>query len=161
MALILALPQIGLAPVDLISLLRTHPAMIHEVAGHALAHALYSYIRRHRRPVAALSLSARRRIINRKRRQFVDNIIMHHKRLHDKNRELVVSQSRAKIMQNQALKKTDEALHHNRQAAPEQHKWTEKQDLKQRALALRGRVDTRKLRARSRWISVQTAEAEG
>ncbi len=127
--------------------------MIHEIAGHSLAHALYSYIRHHKRP--GISVAQRRRIANRKRRWFVDNIIMHHKRLHDRNRELIISNVRSKIINKRNfLQKPSSNLNQALTKDDFQKKWRDKPDIKERGSALRGRVDTRKLRARSRWLSI-------
>ena len=132
-----------------------HPGLINELATHALAHTLYSHIRGARK-VGAMSRSHRRRVANRRRRWFVDNIIMHHKRLHDKNREIAISNVRNRLLEKkEALKKQALSLHHASPPKNEATKWRDKTaDTKDRGLTIRGRLDARRLRARSRWLSV-------
>jgi hypothetical protein len=144
----LGLPVIGLPQIDITSFIRLHPGLVHEVAGHALAHSLYSCMRRASR---GASRRLTRRDMNRRRRWFVDNIIMHHKRLHDRNRELIVNNVRAKVLaRKKALEKDPATITRDQRNA----KWREKDSLKERGVVLRGRVDARLLRARSKWLSI-------
>jgi hypothetical protein len=84
---------------------------------------------------------------------FVDNIIMHHKRIHDKNREIAVSNAKAialgKYKAKEGRPKTSMSPRHR-----EINKWRDKFDSKQDILVVRGRIATRRMRARSRWVSV-------
>lgn len=99
----------------------------------------------------------RRKNANIRRRWFVDNIILHHKRLHDKNRELAVNKARDQALaRREALKKRqDLSLERARDPKKDQErKWRELVELKERSSSIRGRVDSRRLRARSRWLSV-------
>jgi hypothetical protein len=138
---------------DVSSFLGTHPSLINEIGGHALAHALYSYMRRSRR--RGISRRQMRKLSNRKRRWFVDNIIMHHKRLHDRNREIVVGNARSRVLaRRKALeKRTAPMSSPELQKDRESMKWRNAVSLKEKAVELRGRADARKLRARSRWLS--------
>ncbi len=147
--------DLGATALELGSYLKGHQVLVNEIAGHGLAHALHSYARRSRR--RGLSRRKARKASNMKRRWFVDNIIMHHKRLHDRNRENVISDIRSKVL---AKKKEQEkkalstpALSPQR-PTPEREKW--RSNLKEKAVMLRGRTDTRKLRARSRWLTLSS-----
>lgn len=154
--LLLTLPttisSISLSATNFISL---HPELISELAGHALVHNMYSHM--HSRKRTGVSHRLRRKAANQRRRWFVDNIILHHKRLHEKNRELIVSKTRDQVLaKREALKKS--SLHPSQRtqdaAKDESTKWRERVILKDRASSLRGRVDARRMRARSRWLSV-------
>ena len=150
------------------SFIGAHPELIQELAQHVLTHSLYSHIRSRRGPT--ISRSARRRVANRRRRWFVDNIIMHHKRLHDQNREIAISNVRKRLLEKkEALKKQSLSLAVQKSQPSrtppqgESTKWRERFDGKDRGLSVRGRIDTRRIRARSRWLSVSEdlAEATG
>lgn len=151
----LALPSIGTMTLDVSNFLSAHPALVNEIGGHALAHALYSYTRRAGR---GRSRREMRKMSNRRHRWFVDNIIMHHRRLHERNREIVVSNARSRILaRREALKKQQPQLQQQliKKNQNDANRWRSSTgDLKQRGLALRGRVDNRLLRAKSRWLSV-------
>ncbi len=144
----IGLPIVGLPHVDIVSFLRTHPSLVHEVAGHAIAHSLYSFIRRAGR---GASRRQNRRQSNMRRRWFVDNIIMHHKRLHDRNRELIVNNVRAMVL---ARKKDIEKNSAGLSKARLDAKWRDRTSIKERGVVVRGRVDARLLRARSKWLSI-------
>ncbi len=114
---------------------------------HEIAHTLFSLIKGPRK--SRLTRAQRRKTLNRRRRWFTDNIIMHHKRLHDRNREIVVASVRAKVLAKKA------AASSGGLAAPS-HKWRNRTEgSKERGVNIRGRIDARRARARSRWISVQ------
>ncbi len=132
-----------------------HPELISELAGHALVHDLYSHMHSNRK--TGLSRRLRRKNANIRRRWFVDNIILHHKRLHDKNRELAVVKAREQaIARRDALKKKQElALERAKNPQKEQErKWRELVELREKSSSIRGRIDTRRMRARSRWLSI-------
>jgi hypothetical protein len=155
------MPSIGTLTLDFGNFLSLHPALINEVAGHALAHALYSHIRRAGR--GRISRRQARKMSNRKRRWFVDNIIMHHKRLHDRNRELLISNARTRAL---ARRKAQEKQPPIGGASPtlqkdrdQPTKWRDTVSLKQKGAYLRGRSDARRLRARSRWLTVAASVA--
>lgn len=152
----ISLPKVGTLTYDVGNFLSANPALIHEVAGHALAHALYSHIRRGGRS-RGLSRRVARKTANRKRRWFVDNIIMHHKRLHDRNRELVITNARTRALnrRKELEKKSKPVMTPTLQHSREQSQlWRNKIDLKSKGEVLRDRAKARKLRAESRWASV-------
>ncbi|MBU6338787.1 MAG: hypothetical protein KGQ36_02315, partial [Rickettsiales bacterium] len=110
---------------------------------------LHSHVRKSK--LIGLSRSARRKIINRRKRWFVDNIVMHHKRIHDKNRQTTVDDMRKKALEKrEALKKRQptlqEALSINKDGPI---KWSEKVDLRKRSLDARDRINSRRARAKS------------
>ena len=147
---------IGTLTLDVTSLIAAHPGLIYDIGGHALAHALYSHIRR--RHHSGLSRREMRKTANRKRRWFVDNIIMHHKRLHDRNRAVLISnaRSRALAMRNTVKKEPlspqqENSLHRDQDP---KMKWRNAINLKEKGKELRGRSDARRLRARSKWLTI-------
>lgn len=133
-----------------------HPMLVYEVAGHALAHALYSYARRGRN--GKLNRREMRKEFNRKRRYFINNIMLQHKRIHKRNREVVVENARsAAIARRKGLEKGAQSS----MLAKEQDaslKWRNAVSLRDKGAELRGRVDARRLRARSRWLTVMKAD---
>lgn len=119
--------------------------IVHELIGHEILHSFFSMVRG--KKGKRLTRAQRRKLANRRRRWFTDNIIMHHKRLHDKNRAIVVSSARSRAL----------AKKHNSEAhTPESptRKWRERVEVRDRGKIIRGRVDARRMRARSRWVSV-------
>lgn len=104
-----------------------------------------------------------RKTANRKRRWFVDNIVMHHKRLHDRNRAIVVSNARSRALaKREALKKSSLTPQKQSQTFAQRARDNSPQsqdNLREKAKSLRGRVDARRLRARSRWLSVMEEKA--
>lgn len=131
-------------------------SLVHHLVGHEILHSLFSAVRR--KKGRGLSRSQRRKMINRRRRRFTDNIIMHHKRIHDKNRQIVIASARSKSASSRLLRKKDHL--ERRGLSPkdmpnESTKWRDYVDLRDRGAKIRGRVDARKLRARSRWLSAQ------
>lgn len=154
----IALPTVGAITLSLSGFVQAHPFLIHQVGGHALSHVFHSYVRYAGRK-RSLNPRQLRKARNRKRRWFVDNIIMHHKRLHDKNREIVVGRARDSVLQKRKLmqKESPNLLASSfvrEKPKSESSKWREAVDLRDRGKAIRGRVDARRLRARSRWMSV-------
>lgn len=132
-----------------------HPEMIHHLAGHALVHSLYSHVHSNRK--IGLSRRLRRKNANMRRRWFVDNIIMHHKRLHDQNRELAVKNARSQIISRRDELKKKQQLALERAKNPhldKEKKWQELVIMREKSQAVRGRIDARRIRARSRWLSV-------
>ncbi len=154
--MLISLPLTTLS-LNVASFVITHPALIQEIAGHALAHTLYSYISRAGRR-RGMSRREMRKTMNRKRRWFVDNIIMHHKRLHDQKRASIISNARERALaKKEAAKKS--ALSSQRSLSPQQgqdnlNRWRNNVSLRERGAEIRGRVDARRLRARSRWLSI-------
>ncbi len=132
-----------------------HPGLINELAGHALVHNLYSHT--HSTKKTGLSRRARRKNANIRRRWFVDNIILHHKRLHDKNRELAVNKARDLAIARRDAEKKRQELSLQRAKEPQidqERKWRDMARTKGRASIIRERIDSRRLRALSRWSSV-------
>lgn len=150
----LGLPSVGGLTLDITNFLTANPALVHEIGGHALAHLLYSHIRRSAYG-SGLSRREIRKASNRKRRWFVDNIIMHHRRLHNRNREAIVNNARNRVLaRREALEQKSSSLQNQPQKNhDEKTKWRDAADMKNRGQIIRGRIDSRKLRARSRWLS--------
>lgn len=148
--------MVGTMTLDIGSFLTAHPALISDIAGHALAHALYSYVRRGSRG-RGMSRRQMRKLANRRHRWFVDNIIMHHKRLHDRNRSMIISNARTRALARRDAAKREQV---NLQRSVEikkddgRSRWRNQISLKEKGLELRGRADSRRLRARSRWLTV-------
>ena len=140
---------------DVTNFLKTHSALISEIGGQGLVHILYSHVRRSRR-----RRSTRRQVrkaVNRKRRWFVDNIIMHHKRLHDRNREMTVRKARMRALERKEMLSKPNLVTRSQQKGKDQSdpmKWRNAVTLKERGEVIRGRIDARMLRARSRWLSL-------
>jgi len=160
LVLFLALPptisSLALSASNFITL---HPELINELAGHALVHNLYSHMHSSKR--GGLSRRMKRKNANVRRRWFVDNIILHHKRLHDKNRELSVSRIREQALAKRDALKNQQSLSLQRATQSlkkdDTKRWREMVELKERSNNISGRIDNRRLRARSRWLSVSEA----
>ena len=124
--------------------------LAHHLIDHEILHVFFSLAKGPRR--SRLTRAQRRKSLNRRRRWFTDNIIMHHKRLHDRNREIVVSSTRARIL---AKKSASSAPH------DQSHKWRDRvESTRSRGQTIRGRIEARRARARSRWVSVQEHTSE-
>jgi hypothetical protein len=152
----ISLPSVGTLTLDIGNFLTANPAIFHEAAGHALTHALYSYVRRGSRS-RGVSRRASRKNFNRKRRWFVDNIIMHHKRLHDRNRELVITNARTRALNRRKKeldKKTISSSSTSLQHIRNQGSFTSRIDLRSRGEELREQAKARRIRAESRWASI-------
>lgn len=140
------------------SFIGAHPSLVHGLSEHVLEKAilrnLHSHVRKGK--LAGLSRAGRRKIANRRRRWFVDNIIMHHKRLHDRNRQKAVDDMRKKALEKrEALKKRQPTLNEALSLSKDGPlKWRDKIDIKERSLSARERISSRRSRARSRWLSV-------
>ena len=125
---------------------------------------VYSKIYRSARR-SGYSRSKARKIANRRRRSFVDNIIMHHKRLHDHNRKLVVSTARDRAVQRKknaesmTLNKNNNLSLQNQRkekvALNSQRTWIEKNNIKREGLLIRDKTQILRMRAQSRWASVK------
>jgi len=122
-----------------------HSPLFHHLVMHEMMHSFFSVVRKRRSRV--IGRSQIRRIANRKRRRFVDNIIMHHRRLHDRNRQIIIASARSRVLSKDSGVKNSIDL--------ESRKWRDRVDVKDRGAIIRGRVDARRVRARSRWISVK------
>lgn len=151
----ISLPNIATLTLDATNFLQANPFLIQDFASDTLSHALHSYARRSRRK--GLSRRQLRKSSNRKRRRFVDNIVMHHKRLHDRNRAIVVSNARSRALaKREALKRNPTSLQKQSPTFAQRARDNSPQSqssLRERAKSLRGSVDARRLRTRSRWLS--------
>jgi len=128
------------------SSIASSPLMTH-VIDHKIMSILFSLVKGSRR--SRLSRARSRKMMNRRRRWFTDNIIMHHKRLHDRNREIIIASTRERVL---AKKKKDE----NSLQVSESHKWRDQfEDNALRGNTIKSRIDARRARARSRWESVK------
>ena len=149
----IVLPPIGTLTLSVNNFLTLHPALINEAVGHGLAHVLYSHLRRSSRS-RGISRRKARKLTNAKRRWFVDNIIMHHKRLHDRNREMAIKNARLRALERRKeLEKkmpTSLALSHT--------SLRKKIDLLEKGAQMRQRYEIRKIRAQSRWASVMQVQ---
>ena len=150
------IPHIASLTLDAAGLLNPHQTFLQDLGSEALSHALYSFTRRSGRR-RSLGRRQMRKQLNRKRRWFVDNIVMHHKRLHDRNRAIVVSNARTRALaKREALKKNAPSLQKQNTSFAQRARDNSPQSqnaLRDRAKSLRGRVDARRMRARSRWLS--------
>ncbi len=163
----LVLPSIGTLTLDVTNFLSLHPGLINEIGGHALTHALFSHIRKGKRSGKTLSRRQARKMANRKRRWFVDNIIMHHKRLHDRNREIAVKDARLRALERrkELEKKPQQSnspslQHYSRQHHPAPEKWRDRTNIKERGIELRERSRARMIRAQSRWQTILETQHE-
>lgn len=128
-----------------------------DAARFAVSSLLYSKIYRSARR-SGHSRSQARKLANRRRRYFVDNIIMHHKRIHDYNRKMVISSARDRAV---ARKKEMEQAAKNRELKKaeqknryEHQRWTQKPNIKARSLEIRDRLKTKRIRTDSRWAAL-------
>ena len=135
------------------SLLALQPTLLQDLAIHGFEHVIRRLLKGTKRK-RGLSRAENRKLINRKRRWFVDNIIMHHRRLQEINRQKIVSSARErallrkKNLLNSSLQRTKP------KAKPEINRtWQNGLSMRDKGAKIRGSVDTRKIRARSRWLS--------
>jgi hypothetical protein len=158
-----SLPTIGSLSFSPSTLFASHPIIMYEVIGHAIGHTLFGFIKRNRKR-RGLSRSQMRKIANRRRRQFVDNIIMHHQRLANINRQLIVNNARERaVARREKIKSKSQnreasrgfSFNRDRSVDPRQ-KWRQNEDLKERGKRLRGMSDARRVRARSKWLTVMS-----
>ena len=81
---------------------------------------------------------------------FVDNIIMHHKRLHDRNRQITIDLTRARI-----LKKDDDRKRDKKEVERKnKNKWRRKYAKHDRAIEIKERINARRIRAKSSWTAM-------
>ena len=110
----LSLPIIGSIAFSPTALIASHPMIAYELAGHTIGHILYGFIKRNRKR-RGLSRAQMRKMTNRRRRHFVDNIIMHHQRLAKMNRQTIVGNARERAMarREKTQRKADMQKDHN------------------------------------------------
>ena len=127
--------------------------LAHHLIDHEILHVFFSLAKGPRK--TRLTRAQRRKSINRRRRWFTDNIIMHHRRLQEINRQKLISSTRERALArkknllNRSLQKSKP------KARPEINRtWQNGLSMRDRGLKIRGSVDTRKIRVRSRWLTV-------
>jgi hypothetical protein len=97
-----------------------------------------------------------KKLMMRRRRMFVDTVIMAHKRIHDDNREKIIEKTKAKITSR--LKDANKPdSHTSKLSAPNKgdNKWKEKVKPKQgtQRTRIKGLVDNERERSRSKWAT--------
>jgi hypothetical protein len=152
----LFLPAIGSIAFSPSALMASHPMIAYEIAGHTIGHVLCGFIKRNRKR-RGLTRAQMRKMTNRRRRQFVDNIIMHHQRLAKMNRQTIVGNARERAMarrdkmKNKANFQKDQSFERDQET---RKKWQGGISLKERGQKIRGTIDARRTRARSRWLTI-------
>lgn len=152
----LPLPIIGSIAFSPTALIASHPMIAYELAGHTIGHILYGFIKRNRKR-RGLSRAQMRKMTNRRRRQFVDNIIMHHQRLAKMNRQTIVGNARERAMARREKTQRKADLQKDQTFEKQQEsrkKWQGGVSLKERGQKIRGTIDARRTRARSRWLTI-------
>lgn len=132
---------------NILDYIRSNSTNIYLVIGSGvLAHSLYSYAKTRR---GRYSRNQRRKLVNRKRRWFVDNIIMHHKRIHDKERESKILDMRKKILESKKKKETfaSRVLESRKKS----ERMRDKSYILNNSRLIKERVNLKRLRAESRW----------
>lgn len=139
---------------DIKRLLKEHPRLIDEIASYSLIRLLYSRSRIPR--LNRFNKRQLRKLRNSRRRWFVDNIIMHHRRIHDKQDKLIKSRQINNLAKNKDESRNKKIITYNPRKKDFNCKnsWQENYLLKERGQKIRGRIDARRLRARSRWVSI-------
>lgn len=79
---------------------------------------------------------------------------MHHRRLHQKNREIALDPPEKEIKQRKKLKRKKEKDKEKETKLGRKKEWQSNDQLKHRGTIITGRIDARRLKARSRWLSV-------
>ncbi len=138
----------------------SHPMIAYELIGHSMGHILFGFLKRNRRK-RGFSRSQMRKTVNRRRRQFVDNIIMHHQRLANINRQIIVSNARERALAKKEKFRTQSETRSSFMRTPEssrnqdaKKRWQGGLSLKERGQKMRGMIDARRTRARSRWLTI-------
>jgi len=105
-----------------------------------------------------LTKAQRKKLARRRYRMFVDNIILHHKRIHDRNREIAVNNSKALITKEKSKEGKPRTIMSPRKL---DNKWRSKFNSRQNISLVRDRIDSRRMRAQSRWKTIITQYREG
>ena len=135
------------------SLLALQPNLLQDLAIHGFEHVIRRLLKGTKRK-RGLSRSENRKLTNRKRRWFVDNIIMHHRRLQEINRQKIVSSARERALLRKKNLLNNSLQRTKPKAKPEINRtWQNGLSMRDKGVKIRGSVDTRKIRARSRWLS--------
>lgn len=90
-----------------------------------------------------------------RRRRFVDRVVMNHVRAHEKSREMVRDFLKKKGKVNLITKQKKQKNTLSLQKEKSKEKWSDKVDPRHKIQQLRGRVELNRVRARTRWLSVQ------
>lgn len=128
--------------------------LVKHIALDRIAHGILSLFRKKKK--RKLTRSQRRKLTTKNRRRFVDNVIMHHQRIHQKNRDIVIQEpieleKRKKLKRK---KKKEQQRKKDKETRSNNEKWQNADDLKHKGTIIRGRIDARRLKARSKWLSV-------
>ena len=135
------------------SLLALQPNLLQDLAIHGFEHVIRRLLKGTKRK-RGLSRAENRKLTNRKRRWFVDNIIMHHRRLQEINRQKIVSSARERALLRKKNLLNNSLQRTKPKAKPEINRtWQNGLSMRDKGVKIRGNVDTRKIRARSRWLS--------
>ena len=105
-----------------------------------------------------LTKAQRKKLARRRYRMFVDNIIMHHKRIHDRNREIAVNNAKALTKKEKPREGKPRTVISPRRS---QNKWRGKFDSRQNISLVRERIASRRMRAESRWKTIISQRREG
>ncbi len=135
------------------SLLALQPNLLQDLAIHGFEHVIRRLLKGTKRK-RGLSRAENRKLTNRKRRWFVDNIIMHHRRLQEINRQKIVSSARERALLRKKNLLNNSLQRTKPKAKPEINRtWQNGLSMRDKGVKIRGSVDIRKIRARSRWLS--------
>ncbi len=96
---------------DIKRLLKEHPRLIDEIASYSLIRLLYSRSRIPR--LNRFNKRQLRKLRNSRRRWFVDNIIMHHRRIHDKQDKLIKSRQINNLAKNKDESRNKKIITYN------------------------------------------------
>ena len=120
-------------------------------SGSSPFHSIFNFAKK------GLTKAQRKKLARRRYRMFVDNIIMHHKRIHDRNREIAVNN--AKIISKDKSKEGRPKT----VISPKRpdHKWRDKFNSRQNLSLVRDRIVSRRMRAESRWKTIIRERREG
>jgi len=156
------LPKVGSLTLDITNYLNRGGLIKGDSSKYNLSGLLYGKIVRSARR-AGLSRRVARKIANRRRRIFVDNIIMHHKRLHDQNRKIVITNARERALmkkkQLESLKSnTLEKIKKEQESRASYQRFVERPNIQSKSREIRDRLALSKTRAKSRWASIIEAQ---
>ena len=81
---------------------------------------------------------------------------MHHKRMHDKDRDLVINKAKERLNERkkQVKSKTKSLKYIDNGSKEQRPNWQQTVLIQNRGSDIRGRIQTKKIRARTRWASV-------
>lgn len=98
----------------------------------------------------SMSKSKRKKMSRRRFRMFVDNIILHHRRLHNRNRQITIDLARSRILNKDKNREKAKA----ELARKKKNKWREKYAKHHRAVEIKERINARRIRAKSSWTAL-------